>query len=61
MQSRMCLHKFWIIWRMQIMNNEARSAEVVNYQGSGAVKLRRALTCKKSKAASMQSRMFPLI
>ena len=36
---------------MQIMNNGARSAEVVNYQGSGAAKLRRDLAYKVAQAA----------
>jgi tyrosyl-tRNA synthetase len=36
---------------MQIMNNGARSAEVVNYQGSGAAKLRRDLAYKVARAA----------
>lgn len=35
---------------MQIMNNGARSAEVVNYQGSGAAKLRRDLAYKVAQA-----------
>ena len=34
---------------MQIMNNGARSAEVVNYQGSGAAKLRRDLAYKVAR------------
>lgn len=36
---------------MQIMNNGARSAEVVNYQGSGAAKLRRDLAYKVARVA----------
>ena len=36
---------------MQIMNNGARSAEVVNYQGSGVAKLRRDLAYKVARAA----------
>ena len=51
MQARMCLHRFWLIWRMQIMNNGARSAEVVNYQGSGAAELRRDLAYKFARVA----------
>ena len=42
------------------MNNEARSAEVVNYQGSGAAKLRRDLTCKKGMAGSHAIQNVPL-
>ena len=33
MKFRMCLHKFWIIWRMPIMNNEGKGESMVQING----------------------------